>query len=86
MTALRVSAQNDTNSIVVPFGGNAWSSAPTLHTVYFRLRHTGTLHVTTGQYVISTFDIRDTGFQTLKLSETKALWPSSVPFPNCFTA
>jgi len=68
MTALRVSAQNDTNSIVVPFGGNAWSSSPTLHTVYFRLRHTGTLHVTTGQYVISTFDIRDTGYQTLKLS------------------
>jgi hypothetical protein len=68
MAALRVTAQNETDSIVVPFGGNAWSSSPSLHTVYFRLRHTGRLHVTTGRSVLSTFNIRDTGYQHLNLS------------------
>jgi len=61
------SAQHDTDVIVVPFGGNAWSSSPTLHTVYFRLKHTGSLLVTTGPSKISTFNIRDTGYQSLQL-------------------
>jgi len=61
-------AQGEEDSVVVPFGGNAWSSSFTLHTVYFRLKHTGRIRVTTGPYNISTFLIKDTGYQTLQLT------------------
>jgi len=63
-----VFAQNEEDSVVVPFGGNAWSSSLALHTVYFRLKHTGRIRITTGQYNISTFLIKDTGYQTLQLT------------------
>lgn len=61
-------AQHDEESIVVPFGGNAWSSSINSHTVYFRLRHTGSIRVTTGPFKISTFLIKDTGYQHLQLT------------------
>jgi len=67
MTTLHAVAQNDADSIVVPFGGNAWSTSPTLHTVYFRLKHTGSMRARTGPFTISTFNIRDTGYQHLQL-------------------
>ena len=63
-----VFAQNEEDSVVVPFGGNAWSSSLALHTVYFRLKHTGRIRITTGRYNISTFLIKDTGYQTLQLT------------------
>jgi len=63
-----VLAQHETNSIVVPFGGNAWSSTPTLHTVYFRLKHTGSVLVTAGNTIVSSYNIKDTGYQSLQLT------------------
>ncbi len=68
LQAHNTSAQDDADSIVVPFGGNAWSQSHALHTVYFRLRHTGRIRVTTGPFNISTFLIKDTGYQTLHLT------------------
>ena len=61
-------AQNDEESIVVPFGGNAWSSSINSHTVYFRLRHTGSIRVITDPFKTSAFLIKDTGYQHLQLT------------------
>jgi len=67
LLAGQVLAQNDEDSIVVPLGGNAWGSSPTLHTVYFRVKHTGRLRTLTDQTRPSTIFIKDTGYQSIRV-------------------
>ena len=67
-TSLTGRTQISTDSIVIPMEGNSWSTSANTHTVFFRLRHTGTIRVTTGPSYISTYNIKDTGYVGLTLS------------------
>ncbi|HVU58851.1 MAG TPA: DUF3472 domain-containing protein [Puia sp.] len=66
--ALTGAAQISTDSIVIPLEGNSWSISANSRVVYFRLNHTGTIRATTGPYYISTYHIKDTGYQNLTLT------------------
>jgi hypothetical protein len=60
--------QTAVDSIVIPMEGNSWNTSANTHVVYFRLRHTGMIRVTTGPYFISTYNIKDTGYVNLTLT------------------
>ncbi|HEY8971568.1 MAG TPA: DUF5077 domain-containing protein, partial [Puia sp.] len=60
--------QTTTDSIVIPMEGNSWNTSANIHVVYFRMRHTGMIRVSTGPYFISTYNIKDTGYVSLTLT------------------
>lgn len=61
-------AQISTDSIVIPLEGNSWATSANMRTVHFRLKHTGAILATAGNYQIATYNIKDTGYQTLILT------------------
>jgi len=67
-TGLTGRTQIGADSIVIPLEGNAWSASASMRVVYFRLKHTGMIRVTTGPYFISDYNIKDTGYINLTLT------------------
>jgi hypothetical protein len=61
-------AQIGSDSIVIPLEGNSWSTSANIRTVYFRIRHAGTIHCTSGPYFIGDYHIKDTGYLHLTLT------------------
>jgi hypothetical protein len=66
-TTLTGFAQIGADSIVIPLEGNSWSTSDNARVVYFRLKYTGPIRCTTGSFYISTYNIKDTGYQNLTL-------------------